>query len=178
MNRIFIVGYMGVGKTTIGKGLAELFDLEFIDLDKFIENKYRKTIPQIFEAKGEDGFRNIEQNALAEVANFENVIVSTGGGAPCFFENMEIMNRSGVTVYIKAEPEELANRLLASKTERPLIAGKSREELIPFIQNHLSAREYYYNKAQIVYETSRLITKDQVHLTIEGIAEKLKNREK
>lgn len=178
MNRVFIVGYMGVGKTTVGKGLAALLDLEFIDLDKYIENKYRKTIPQIFAEKGEEGFRNIERGALEELANFENVIISTGGGAPCFFDNMETMNHSGITVYIQADPEELANRLLASKTERPLISGKSREELIPFIQKHLSARECYYNKAHIVHKTDQLITKDQVHLTIEGIAEKLKNREK
>jgi len=172
--RIFIVGYMGVGKTTIGKGLGKLLNIEFIDLDKYIQNKYRKTIPEIFEEKGEDGFRIIERGALDEVSAFENVIVSTGGGAPCFFDNMEKMNASGVTVYIEADPEELANRLLASKTVRPLIVGKSREELIPFIEQHLSARERYYKQAHIVYKTDKLLTKDQVHLTIDGIAEKLK----
>ncbi|MDR1517375.1 MAG: shikimate kinase [Dysgonamonadaceae bacterium] len=175
MMRIFIVGYMGVGKTTIGKSLGKLLNVEFIDLDKYIENKYRKTIAELFEEKGEDGFRAVERRALEEVAAFENVIVSTGGGAPCFFDNMEKMNAAGITVYIEAEPEELADRLLASKTVRPLIAGKSREELVPFIAQHLSARERYYKQARIVHKTDKLLTKKEVHLTVDGIAEKLKN---
>lgn len=164
-----------MGKTTVGKGLAKLLDVDFIDLDKFIQNKYRKTITELFREKGEDGFRKIEQSALRELTDFENIVLSTGGGTPCFFDNMDTMNNAGTTVYISATPEELAARLSASKTERPLIAGKTHDELIRFITQHLADRERYYKKAHIECRTNRLVTKEQVHITVEGIAEKLKN---
>ena len=178
MERIFIVGYMGVGKTTVGKHLSKRLDLEFIDLDVYIQNKYHATIPQLFDTKGEDGFRKLERVALMEVAQFENVIVSTGGGTPCFFDNMQLMNQAGKTVYIQCDPEELAERLLASKTVRPIIAGKSREELIPFIEEHLAEREPFYRQADIIVTTDRLITKNHVSLLANQILDKLKTLEK
>ncbi len=101
---------MGSGKTTVGKLLAKSLSLEFIDLDTFIENKYRKSIATLFEEKGEQVFRRIESHALQEVATFEDVLISTGGGAPCYFDNMALMNRTGTTIYIEASPEELAAR--------------------------------------------------------------------
>lgn len=176
MERIFLIGYMGCGKSTIGKRLARKLSLSFIDLDAHIQNNYRKTIAELFDEKGEEGFRRIEHQALLEVADFEDVLVSTGGGAPCFFDNMEVMNRAGVTVYIKAEPEELAARLRASKTVRPILSKKKPEELIPFIREHLAERERYYNKAQIIFPTDHMITKEEIHLTVDAIAERLKNR--
>ena len=176
MKRIFIVGYMGSGKTTVGKRLAELLSLSFVDLDAFIENKHRKTVSVLFAENGEDGFRKIENRVLHEVAEFEDVVISTGGGTPCFSNNMEMMNRTGVTIYLKACPEDLANHLLASKTVRPLIAGKSKEELIPFIAEHLAHRECYYSKAQIVYHTDHLITKEEIHLMTHEIEKQLKTR--
>lgn len=176
MERIFIIGYMGSGKTTVGKRLASLLALSFVDLDAYIENKYRKTVPALFAEKGEEGFRKIENQSLLEVAEFENVLISTGGGTPCFFDNMEVMNRAGVTIYLEAHPEDLADHLLASKTVRPLIAGKSREELIPFITGHLARREFHYKKAQIIYPIDRMVTKDEIHLTVCGIKEQLERR--
>lgn len=176
MERIFIIGYMGSGKTTVGKRLAKSLSLSFIDLDAYIENKYRKTVSALFAEKGEDGFRKVENQSLREVAEFEDVVISTGGGTPCFFDNMEVMNRAGVTIYIEADPEDLAAHLLASKTVRPLIAGKPKDELIPFITEHLARRECYYNKAQIVYHTNRMITKEKIDLTVRGIEEQLKRR--
>lgn len=176
MERIFIIGYMGSGKTTIGKRLARLLSLSFVDLDAYIENKYRKTVPALFAEKGEEGFRKIENQSLREVAEFEDVVISTGGGTPCFFDNMEIMNRAGLTIYLEAHPEDLADHLLVSKTVRPLITGKSREELIPFITEHLARRECHYRKAQIVYPIDRMITKDEIHLTVYGIKEQLERR--
>ena len=178
MKRIFIVGYMGSGKTTVGKRLAKSLSLTFIDLDAYIQNKFRKTITELFAEKGEDGFRELERQAVREVAAFEDVVVSTGGGAPCFYDNMEVMNEAGTTIYIRAEPEELATRLLASKNVRPLIAGKSKEELIPFIREHLAQRERYYNKAHIVYQTMHMITKEEVQVTVKGIEHLLSNRKK
>jgi shikimate kinase len=178
MERIFLIGYMGSGKTTVGKLLARSMSLEFIDLDAYIENKYRKSIAVLFEEKGEQAFRRIESHALQEVATFEDVLISTGGGAPCYFDNMALMNRTGTTIYIEASPEELAARLQASKTVRPLIAGKTDEELVPFIREHLAQRERYYNGAHIVYHTDRMITKKEIHLTVLGIEELLSNRKK
>lgn len=176
--RIYLIGYMGVGKTTVGKKLAHLLDMNFIDLDKFIESKYHKTVSELFAEKGEPEFRLIEQKSLREVSEIEDVVVSTGGGAPCFFDNMQLMNQSGVTVYIKADAEELAARLRASKTVRPIVAGKSFEELKPFITRHLSDREPFYNQAKIVYQTDRLVTKEHVHLTVDGIAGEIRKIQK
>lgn len=176
MKRIFLIGYMGSGKTTVGKRLAKSLSLSFVDLDDFIQNKYRKTIAEIFAEIGEEEFRKIENKALREVSEIEDVVISTGGGAPCYFDNMNIMNNAGLTLYIEAEPEELASRLLSSKSVRPLIAGKSEEELIPFIREHLLQRERYYRSAQIVYHTERMITKEEIHLTVQGIEERLKNK--
>jgi len=178
MERIFLIGYMGAGKTTIGKKLSKALALDFIDLDKYIQHTYQKSIHQLFEEKGEEGFRKIEQKALHEVADFENVVISCGGGTPCYFDNMEVMKKAGTTVYIQVDPEELTNRLLASKTIRPLIAGKSREELIPFIDNQLRERERYYNKADLVIKRDKLITKEDVYITVNQIAEQLKTRNK
>ena len=107
MIRIIIVGYMGSGKTTVGKALAQDLNLTFYDLDWYIESRMHKTVPQIFAEKGEEGFRKIEHNMLHEVAEFEDVIISCGGGTPCFFDNMDYMNGQGDTVYLKATPEVL-----------------------------------------------------------------------
>lgn len=174
MIRVYLIGYMGVGKTTIGKKLANHLNVSFIDLDKYIESKYHKTIPELFSEKGEAEFRKIEQKMLHEVSEIENVVISTGGGAPCFFDNMKLMNQTGTTVYIHAKPQELAARLLASKNVRPIIAGKSKDELIPFISDHLQEREGFYNQAKLIYKTKFLKTKDEIYLTVEDIANELK----
>ncbi len=175
MNRIYLIGYMGAGKTTLGKKLAKVVDANFIDLDKFIECKYHKTVPDIFEEHGEEGFRLIEQSALLEVSEIENVIISTGGGAPCFFDNMKVMNDSGLTIYIKATPEELASRLRASKTVRPIVASKTDDELIPFIAKHLTEREEYYNQAKVSFYTEHLVSKEDIDKTVDRMANEIKN---
>jgi len=148
--RIYLVGYMGCGKSTIGRKVAEILRISFVDLDKYIEERYFKTVPAIFAEEGEERFREKERISLLEVSQFENVVVGTGGGAPCFFDNMEVMNNNGVTVYIAPDTDVLATRLLKSKTERPLIVGKSPEELISFINNALLKRAPFYEKAKII----------------------------
>ena len=148
--RIFLVGYMGCGKSTIGRKLADLMGISFVDLDKYIEERYFKSVPAIFAEEGEKGFREKERTALLEVSQFENVVVGTGGGAPCFFDNMEVMKDHGITVYISPDTDTLAMRLIKSKTERPLIAGKSRDELIRFIDEALIRRAPFYEKARII----------------------------
>ena len=119
---------MGAGKTTVGKALAKETGLQFYDLDWYIEGRMRKTVPQLFAERGEDGFRQVERTMLHEAAEFEDVILSRGGGTPCFFDNMEYMNAQGDTVYLKASPEVLCAHLRMGKTRRPLLEGKTPEE--------------------------------------------------
>lgn len=150
MQRYFLIGYMGSGKTTMGRIMAKNLGYEFIDLDVFIEARYRMTIPQIFEKYGEDEFRRIERECLHEVAGFENTVVSTGGGAPCFFDNMEFMKTNGCTIYIQMDARQLTDRLLTTQTSsRPLIAGKTPDELYDFISMNLEKRQPYYSQAEI-----------------------------
>jgi len=148
--RIYLVGFMGSGKSTLGRKLAKHLGLNFIDLDKYIEERFFKTIPAIFGEEGEKGFREKERFSLAEVSHFENVVISTGGGAPCFFDNMELMNKTGLTVYLAPGTETIAMRILKSKTERPLVSGKSKEELTAYILDSLEKRAPYYEQAAIV----------------------------
>ena len=148
MNRIFLIGYMGSGKTTVGKLLAARLGYSFIDMDVHIEEKLFKSVSQIFTELGEEHFRLLEQQSLHEVAQFDQVVISTGGGAPCFFDNMEYMNKQGATVYLKLSPAELAERLETSHAnKRPLLANRKGEELQQFIAEGLEGREAYYAKA-------------------------------
>lgn len=150
MKRIFLIGYMGSGKTSMGIKLAENLGLTFVDMDHHIEEKYHKTVSQIFAESGQDAFRKLEQNCLHEVAEFENCVIATGGGAPCFFDNMEFMNIHGLTVYLNLSAEQLATRLELSRAgKRPLIANKQGNELRQFIAEGLSAREAFYKQAKV-----------------------------
>lgn len=138
---------MGCGKSTLGKKLAKHAGLQFIDMDHYIEKRNCKTVPQIFAEDGEAEFRKKERKALEELSEFSNVVIATGGGAPCFFDNVELMNRTGKTIYLNIDPKILADRLMKSKTERPLIKGKSKEELVAFIDETLKKRNEFYLQA-------------------------------
>jgi Shikimate kinase len=173
MKRIFLVGYMGAGKTTAGRELAKVLNVDFIDLDHFIQGRFQKTVSQLFAEVGESEFRKIEQKILKEVGEFEDVVISTGGGTPCFFDNMEYMNSAGITVYLKAQPEALASRLNTCKDKRPLIKDKNEEELYTFIVESLEKRELYYSKAKIILETKELINRDDINKYIQQLIEKL-----
>lgn len=161
---------MGSGKTTIGKQLAKNLNLQFVDLDLFIENRYRKSISTIFKEKGEEGFREIERKALQEVAGFEDVIISTGGGLPCFFNNIHLMNQTGTTIYLKVSVEELTKRLNVCKHNRPLISDKTLEELKDFIELNLNKREEFYNKASLVFDAEGLTTKEDINTIVNRLA--------
>lgn len=160
--RIFLIGYMGSGKSMLGKGLAKKLKLSFIDMDTYIEERNFKTIPQIFSDDGEDGFRKIEQKALHELAQFEDVVIATGGGAPCFFDNMEVIKRSGRSIYLKGSPRIIAERLKQSKIERPLIKGKNFTELVAFIDETLAKRENWYKQADVIVEFDHDLSIDEV----------------
>ena len=125
MRRIILIGYMGSGKTTVGKALSKETGMMFYDLDWYIESRMRKTVSQIFAEKGEEGFRKIEHNMLHEVAEFEDVIISCGGGTPCFFDNMDYLNQQGDVVYLKATPETLYKHLLMGLYHRTSGAART-----------------------------------------------------
>ena len=173
MKRIILIGYMGAGKTTIGKALSKELGIIFYDLDWYIESRMRKTVSQIFAERGEEGFRKIEHSMLHEVAEFENVIISCGGGTPCFFDNMDYLNEQGQVVYLKATPEVLYKHLLMAKVERPLLKGKSHEELIAFIKEQLEKREPFYSKARYTLDVSLMDNYKQIQITVAKIREML-----
>ena len=173
MTRIILIGYMGAGKTTIGKALSKELGITFYDLDWYIESRMRKTVSEIFAERGEEGFRQIEYNMLHEVAEFEDVIISCGGGTPCFFDNMDYMNQQGQVVYLKAEPEVLYKHLQMAKVERPLLKGKSKEELLTFIKEQLEKREPFYTKARYTLDVSLMDNYDKIKISVEKIKELL-----
>ena len=162
MRRIILIGYMGSGKTTIGHALSKQTGMMFYDLDWYIESRMRKTVAQIFAEKGEEGFRKIEHSMLHEVAEFEDVIISCGGGTPCHFDNMDYLNEQGDVVWLKATPEVLYSHLLMGKVERPLLKGKSPEELITFITEQLALREPFYSKARYTLDVSLMDKYDKI----------------
>ncbi len=141
---------MGSGKSTVGRKLAKELKKTFVDLDDYIVEKEGKTISEIFSQEGEQSFREIEHNALKEIASKKNQIVATGGGAPCYYNNMELMNESGKTVFLQLSVNKLAERLALEKSHRPLIATLSDEELINFISRKLEERDRFYNKASLI----------------------------
>lgn len=149
--RIFLVGFMGSGKSTMGSVMARKMGCEFIDLDHFIVQNDGRTIPEIFEQSGEDYFRQCEAKYLRQAsAMSENIIISTGGGTPCKGDNMEYMRQCGIVVYLKLDPKMLCDRLIGSKTVRPLIVGKTPVELLQYIETMLEEREKYYLRANFV----------------------------
>ena len=160
---------MGAGKTTVGKALSKQMGLPFYDLDWYIESRMHKTVPQIFAERGEEGFRLIERNMLHEVAEFENVIISCGGGTPCFFDNIDYMNGQGDVIYLKASPEVLYKHLLMGKTERPLLKNKTPEQLICFIKEQLQIREPFYSKAKYVLDVSLMDNYEKIQISVTNI---------
>lgn len=171
MKRIILIGYMGAGKTTIGKELAKDLGLPFYDLDWYIESRMRKKISEIFAERGEEGFRVIERNMLHEVAEFEDVVISCGGGTPCFFDNMEYMNENSDVIYLKATPEVLYNHLQMGKSVRPLIANKSKEELLDFIKEQLAYREQFYLKANHILDVTLMESPEKISISVEKAKE-------
>ena len=157
---IYLIGYMGSGKTTLGKELANMLGHTFIDLDDRIEQEHRCSIPKIFEQYGEVKFREWEAEELSRLSSLENLVVATGGGTPCHFRNMEIMCSTGITIYLRLSVEEIATRLARSQGKRPLVNGLTGIELKEFIMRQLTAREKYYLHALHVIESDRIGAKE------------------
>ena len=143
---------MGCGKSYLGKLLAERLQYSFVDMDAYLEAKEGKTISDIFKEGGEGAFRKLERDYLTASGDFERTVIATGGGCPCFYDNMEWMDISGQTIYLKTPIAILVNRLHKETTHRPLLAGKSKKELHAFIDSKLQERAPYYEQAQIIFE--------------------------
>ena len=166
MIRIFLTGYMGAGKTTLGKAFARTLNVPFVDLDK--------TVGELFAERGEAGFRELERNMLREVGAFENVVISTGGGAPCFFDNMDFMNHSGKTVFLNVHPDVLFRRLRVAKQQRPILQGKEDEELKEFIIQALEKRAPFYSQAQYIFNADELEDRSQIEKSVQRLRDLLK----
>lgn len=143
---------MGAGKSVIGSLVAEKTGFEFIDIDYLIERDSKATISELFTTKGEPYFRNLETETLHKLAGKENCVIATGGGLPCFNNNMEWMNRHGITVYIKQEVEELARRLEKNAENRPVLKRVETEPLFQYISKLLQKRELFYNQSKYILE--------------------------
>lgn len=165
MKPLFLIGYMGCGKSTLGRALSRATGMEFIDLDHYIENRFHSTVSEIFASRGEEGFREVERAMLHEVSEFSNVIVACGGGTPCFFNNMDHMNSRGTTVWLNTPLDRLYERLQRNRSKRPILAGKTDAELMDFIVGALAAREPYYSQAQHRFTATLLEDKSQIATT-------------
>lgn len=152
---IFLWGFMGAGKSRLGKRLAPKLQRKFIDLDHFIEEKTQQSIVSLFQELGENGFRKLEAQCIQTVSSQENVIISCGGGTPCFFDNKTKMLQSGLVIYLTVEENELIQRLWRNRTSRPLIASLgSEEELALYLERKLTERNPYYKTAHFEYDNT------------------------
>lgn len=163
---IFIIGYMACGKTTFGRALARRLGCRFIDLDFYIEQRYRRRISEIFAESGEAAFRRMEAAMLREAGEFEDTVIACGGGTPCFTGNMDWMLAHGVTVWLEATPERITERLIANSSRRPLMAGKSPAEIRAAVDAGLAARSADYARARIRFSGDQLESTRQIAATI------------
>ncbi|EKU90731.1 shikimate kinase [Bacteroides oleiciplenus YIT 12058] len=160
---------MGAGKTTLGKAFARELGVPFIDLDWYIEERFHKSIRELFIERGEASFRELERTMLHEVAEFEDVIISTGGGTPCFFDNMEYMNGCGQTVFLDVHPDVLFRRLRVATQQRPILQGKTDEDLRAFIVEALEKRAPHYGKASYRFDAGLLESRRQISESVQKL---------
>lgn len=166
MSTIFLVGYMACGKTTLGRPLAKALGYDFIDLDFFIEQRFRMPVDRLFAERGEEWFRKTEASVLREVGEFDNVVVSCGGGTPCFYSNMEYMNSRGISVWIRTSVPCTVRRLLSARRVRPLAQGKTPEELREFVETHLDSRIQFYSLAKVGFEGDELENRKEISQSV------------
>lgn len=165
---IYIIGYMAAGKTTFGKALAEKLNLAFVDLDKYIEETEGMTISEIFREKGEAGFRELEKECLHKVAlENENSVIACGGGTPCYSDNMEFLNKNGITIFIETATPVLIDRILVENESRPMMAGKSEEEIEEQVLSQLCHRLPYYMEAKLKWHGDDLETQQQIDSNVD-----------
>ena len=176
MKPVFLIGYMGCGKTTLGEVLAQQLGYCFIDLDEFIEERQGMTVVEIFDEMGEDRFRELEIEALREVASMTDVIVSCGGGTPCHGDNMALMNQAGTTVWLTTSPQRITARLLLpeQKCKRPKINTLPNDDVLPLVEKELQARTPYYSQSQLQFDSTDIETAQATARTARRLATILK----
>jgi len=165
--RVYLIGFMGVGKTTQGKKLARLLGYHFVDLDDFFEAKFKIEIYQFFNKYDEPLFRRLENDRLKKTFEMKKVVVATGGGTPCHHNGIGNINRHGISVFLDMPPAVIADRLIHARRKRPLVEGKSGKELTKYIKEKLSERLSCYQKA--------MIKVDALHLDIAALAGEIKD---
>lgn len=159
MSRIYLVGFMGSGKSTVGKKLASLLEYQFLDLDVDFEESYKISINSFFKKYDESLFRKLEYQKLLNTFSKQNFVISTGGGTACFYDAMDLMNDNGITIYLKMSPEAIASRLKFAKNKRPLVQNTSDEELLAFIKTKLDERSSFYEKSRLIINAINLDAK-------------------
>lgn len=164
---LFIIGYMASGKTTFGRALARRTGRQFIDLDFFIEQSFHTTISRLFEERGEEGFRSLESAMLREVGELDDVVISCGGGTPCFNANIDYMLSRGNTVLLEASVDRIVERLVANSSRRPLMKGKKPEEIRLAVEEGLASRRPYYDRAPVRFCGEQLEDRRQIDTTVE-----------
>lgn len=152
----FLIGFMGSGKNYWGKKWADISGYEFLDIDEIVEQQQEKTIAEIFAEDGEDHFRSVETNILRSIGKKTHTIVATGGGTPCFNDNISWMNEIGTSVYLQSSPENILKRLTREKEKRPLIKNLQDEELLFYIIEKVKEREAFYHQAKIILDVDSL----------------------
>ncbi|HUS85949.1 MAG TPA: shikimate kinase [Bacteroidales bacterium] len=147
---VYLIGFMGSGKTSVGLKLARKLNREFLDLDEMIESNEGKSIGFIFEERGKEYFRKLEAKYLRQTVNFEDIIVACGGGTPCYHDNMDFMKSSGFTIYLMMTPSALKSRLESTGNKRPLIADMDENKLLKFIERKLDERKIWYEQSHLI----------------------------
>lgn len=150
--KVYLIGFMGSGKSTFGRRMASRAGWDFTDLDTLIETREGRSVENIFREAGEDYFREVEARTLRQIAPDNNIVIACGGGTPCYRDNMEYMNNTGLTVYLKLNTATLFRRLANARKVRPLIKDMSRDELENYISTKLAEREINYNKSRIIID--------------------------
>ena len=172
MKPVFLIGYMGCGKTTLGEVLARQLDVPFIDLDDYIERLHGASIMEIFATCGERRFREMETSALRAVSMMPGIIVGCGGGTPCHSGNMDIMNEAGITVWLTTSPERLTARLLLpeQKGKRPKVKDIADADVLPLVERELALRTPYYSQAQFQFDSTDIETAEATERTARRLA--------
>jgi len=148
-NRIVLLGFSGAGKSTVARKIASHCNFSVLDTDKMLEERYKISVYDIFEKYGENVFRQLEYKILVKALQQDNVVIATGGGAPCFFDSMKLINEVAFSIYIEMAPKSLALRLLHAKVTRPLTKHKTEEELVAFVTEQMEERKHIYKQAHL-----------------------------
>jgi shikimate kinase len=144
---IYLIGFSTSGKSTLGKIIAEKLNYHFIDLDEAITQQQGKSINELFDEFGEEGFRKIERQLLVNTIFLTETVIACGGGTPCYADNMDFLLRNGITIYLEVDEANLLERMLNNTAERPLFKGKSNDEIASYINELLTARKAFYERA-------------------------------